>query len=270
MTLHTNYTWMKHQEEANLCIAEVARRANVGETTIRRWEQIHGLNFTRMSRTEASLLGSATRKETSKIDFFDVIDAPEKAYFLGLLASDGFVTSHRAQMELHKQDRDILTKFQEHVPKSHLRTKSKKKPYMLVLSLDSLHCVESLSRYGIVRRKSRSLTIPELPGTLYPHFYRGMFDGDGSIGARQATLTSGSLSFIEGTKAMWEELFSQKVYVQTFDTFYRIILNRRNHKIMDWMYETPVPSMQRKLDLYNAHWKSYHQGLEAEDKKPQR
>ncbi|MEK6878698.1 MAG: hypothetical protein AABY22_03775, partial [Nanoarchaeota archaeon] len=57
------------------------------------------------------------RKHFFDFDFFNIINTEEKAYFLGLLYSDGFITKNGNQVviSLQENDVDILEKFKKSI-----------------------------------------------------------------------------------------------------------------------------------------------------------
>lgn len=125
-------------------------------------------------------------------DFFDSIDTEEKAYMLGLLVADGCIKNraeneggnlqHCICIELHKDDSYLLTKFLELVNCKNKLTKHKD---CMVLRFHSDHMANSLSKFGIVPRKTgheRIDWIYNIPDDLQRHVIRGLFDGDGWIG----------------------------------------------------------------------------------------
>ena len=120
------------------------------------------------------------RKPQVKEDFFDVINEEEKAYFLGLLYSDGNIhTKYNAiVLKLQKRDKEILSKL------SHLILGKEKllvSENNYVLQFSSQHIKQRLIEIGCHPNKTFTLIFPDLPSNMIQHFIRGYFDGDGSI-----------------------------------------------------------------------------------------
>ena len=93
-------------------------------------------------------------------DFFENIDTEAKAYFLGLMYSDGSVT--RNQFYIKLKDEDILQKF-----KKELQTEAPirriEKPYsMYILEVSCKKLCDQLISHGCVPNKTRVLRLPKL------------------------------------------------------------------------------------------------------------
>jgi hypothetical protein len=126
------------------------------------------------------------------INSFELIDTEEKAYWLGFIYADGYVTnSDRFNLEisLKRSDKDHLDKFLSFLM-SDAKVSDKTiylggKEYLASrILIHSKKLVEDLISKGCVPRKSLILTFPNeniLPQSLVRHFIRGYFDGDGSI-----------------------------------------------------------------------------------------
>jgi Homeodomain-like domain len=124
-------------------------------------------------------------------DYFDQIDTPEKAYWLGFIAADGCVTgfesgNRRLQIKLARKDRDHLVLLHKALKASRpIRdteevTLGERRPYS-VLAVYSPQIADALVRCGITPRKSHTLQPWDGPAALMPHYWRGLVDGDGSI-----------------------------------------------------------------------------------------
>jgi uncharacterized protein YerC len=121
--------------------------------------------------------------------YFDQIDTPEKAYWLGFIGADGCVTGSkylRLQVKLARKDRDHLVLLQQAVKarrpvRDHEElTLGVMRPYS-TLAVYSPPLAEALISHGITRRKSATLQPWDGPAALMPHYWRGLVDGDGHI-----------------------------------------------------------------------------------------
>ena len=111
------------------------------------------------------------------IDFFENIDTPEKAYILGYFYADGYVNINKgnADLCLNQKDTNILTTIHETVGGKLFSCKRD----MIKLSFYSKKICEDLTKHGCHQNKTFTLIFPEITSTLYSHFIRGYFDGDG-------------------------------------------------------------------------------------------
>ena len=132
-----------------------------------------------------------TRGGCENEDYFDRIDAPDKAYWLGFIAADGCVTGFgsgfpRLQIKLAVKDHDHLVllcgalKARQPVRDFEDFSAGEMRSYSAV-AIGSLRLVEALVSHGITPRKSHTLQPWRGPDDLLPHYWRGLIDGDGSI-----------------------------------------------------------------------------------------
>ena len=126
--------------------------------------------------------------------YFDQIDTPDKAYWLGFLGADGCVTGFtrgtkeylRLQVKLARKDRGHLVtlhgalKARRPIRDFEEESFGKMVP-VSVLAVSSPPLARALISHGIVRRKTDALEPWDGPAHLMPHYWRGLVDGDGSI-----------------------------------------------------------------------------------------
>lgn len=139
---------------------------------------------------EAGLIGKQPYTYYYNTDYFEKIDTPPKAYYLGFILGDGCVHSNindnrqwTVNISIHPKDRDILEKF-----KNQLNTK---KPIYeslngshpnVTLQISSDKMYKDLFKYGVKERKSTEpSSIKNIPEKYERDFLRGFFDADGSI-----------------------------------------------------------------------------------------
>jgi hypothetical protein len=137
---------------------------------------------------------SRIRKHICNENYFEKIDSNEKAYWLGLLFADGYVRKRRQLNGKHKQggivgislkngDEYLLEKLIIDLESTYKLTKQIKGDFLSYkLEVNSSKMTYDLIRLGCVLNKSLILSPPNLENKFIPHFIRGYFDGDGSIG----------------------------------------------------------------------------------------
>ena len=128
--------------------------------------------------------------------FFENIDTEEKAYWLGFFYADGWVTINQktnsgvAGIELQVGDINHLKKFNKSIGGNYkitTRTREHEFEGRIIRSDEccirvfSRSMVDDLINHGVIQNKSYKLEFPNIDESLYPHFIRGHFDGDGSI-----------------------------------------------------------------------------------------
>lgn len=142
------------------------------------------------------------RQNELKFDetIFDSIDNEEKAYWLGFIYADGYISSHK-EGEKKKYTFEISLKGSdiEHLEKFH-RFSKHKNPNQVKLGkvkyngkeytrcrwfVTNKHLWNTLNSYGCTPNKSLTLQFPDTSifkdQSLIRHFIRGYFDGDGSF-----------------------------------------------------------------------------------------
>lgn len=126
-------------------------------------------------------------------NYFDNIDTPDKAYFLGFIYADGFVLKNHDKGRGHNvlgitlAETEPLEKINKYIECnkpifSFTQDGYKKDSQKYRLTFPSDHLVESLKKWGCTERKTFTIKFPDfLPENLIHHFIRGYFDGDGSV-----------------------------------------------------------------------------------------
>lgn len=129
--------------------------------------------------------------------YFDVIDNEHKAYWLGLLLADGFLSNsgHATEsfgISLSIKDKYILEEFvkdlestyvvKEYIGKSKFENSCTDFAYAKLL-IKSKQIFNKLIEYGFTTKKSYDGVVPEeyIPNDLKIHFIRGYFDGNGGL-----------------------------------------------------------------------------------------
>lgn len=113
-------------------------------------------------------------------DYFSEIDSPIKAYWLGWLITDGCVSKgNNIALTLQARDKDILFLFEKDLGlENHVKVFNKK---YYRLSFCCKKMAQDLAKYGIVKNKTFTVTIPEMREKYIPYLLRGCFEGDGGI-----------------------------------------------------------------------------------------
>lgn len=215
-----------------------------------------------------------------KEDFFQNIDSEEKAYFLGLLISDGNVfkdnTGRQASISitLDLKDEYMLEKFKEVLQAN------------TSIGYDGRGCgqiavrsnimAQDLAQYGVVPRKSYSTYLPVFSDKVMPHLIRGIFDGDGSIMAKPSLNDKDHNRFLHtisfcGAHKLMEDIsnyafehldLKQKPTVYDYKDRQLSELKIQNiHDIKifgDWIYNNSTVYLNRKKDIYNIFLEHYN------------
>lgn len=161
----------------NSSMAELAVLFKVSSHTIRYWLIKMGVHECRTF---------ANYYKESPLDYFENVNTEKKAYFLGLLVSDGCVSGNEIVIRLQEGDRYILEEFALDIgfDKDKVTLIPKRKETcknQASLRFSNQKMVKDLSKYGVVPNKSHITYFPDISEEFHSHFIRGVFDGDGSI-----------------------------------------------------------------------------------------
>lgn len=139
-----------------------------------------------------------------KVDYFHNVNNREKAYWLGVLYSDGCISKHHTsiqiQIELNQGDECLIDRFCECVGLD----KTRKRHRIRETDTESVTICficrkmgEDLLRHGLKFEKSRTIEYPKSLGTrdLELAFLLGYYDGDGAH--HTTRITSGSIRFLK-------------------------------------------------------------------------
>jgi len=113
-----------------------------------------------------------------------VQDSEYKYYFLGIIASDGWISknSSRVELTLKEGDRDYLEILKRSITDRPLIYKQKQKAYRLIL--EDYDIKNEIMKYINCYDKTFNLVFPNIPDQYMKDFMRGYLDGDGTIGVK--------------------------------------------------------------------------------------
>lgn len=216
--------------------------------------------------------------------YFDVIDTPRKAYWLGFIYADGWITKYRSHpgrnnyefgMELQRSDRYILEELNkdlggvhaikdlENTNSNKLGTQKADKTFSSALRVYSKDIVNGLLSNGIDLRKTVSDVFPKVSEDMFPAFLRGYIDGDGCIHKMKANrlavhITGANLKAMEYLRDVLISRYGihANIYSEEFDKYrtkYRLYCFRDKdvRTLLDLIYsDKDVPFLIRKRDRY--------------------
>ena len=141
-------------------------------------------------RTDSSIQARASklgvRYLTYNKEYFNIIDSPTKAYWLGFLYADGYVTSDdRWGLELQLSDMSHMKNLLDELSYSgNIKTRDRKGIESCSFLIKNKDMTNSLKDKGVIPNKTCCLEFPSvdvLENKYYSHFIRGFFDGDGCV-----------------------------------------------------------------------------------------
>jgi hypothetical protein len=150
---------------------EIARRLNIGKTTVNRW---------------ANELGFKHKKHTVNCRFFDQFNE-YSTYILGLIYADGNIAWNPSKgyqaltITAAAKDKHHLENIRKLLSSTKpLLFSEKTNSYRLIANSKKL-CLK-LMGLGVTPKKTLTLKFPQfIPPEQMPHFIRGIIDGDGTV-----------------------------------------------------------------------------------------
>ena len=205
-------------------------------------------------------------------NYFEVINTPNKAYWLGFLYADGCILireknnkkSYILEVSLNEDDTTHLEKFKmclkSNSPIKHKTIKEKYKACRLTICNKKI--CEDLIKLGCTPRKSLTLTFPseeQVPKELIPHFIRGYLDGDGCIfnnGKEKRIGFVGTKNILENIQnIMYDEFGLTKTKIQSKGQAFQCMWSGTGNlkTWFDYLYDyEDIIFLQRKFEKFFA------------------
>lgn len=209
--------------------------------------------------------------------YFDNIDTEEKAYWLGFLTADGWISKSNKTgagvvgIELQYGDIKHLKKFNKSISGNYritdrwktcdLSNNTDKKNHMCCIRIYSIKMYEDLEIIGFTNNKSYDFCIPVIDDSLIRHYIRGYFDGDGCLCLSNKSF---GVSFITASLRFKDSLlkvlngngFYPKDYSYISDynntPMYRPEFTKNSERLrfLDWIYSDSTIYLDRKYKKY--------------------
>ena len=186
---------------------------------------------------------------------------PESAYFLGWTLTDGGIreysgkgTSSAVIFDLKDREAiEILSRVLGHTREPQPIGKHWR------LSASSVHLVERLKELGVGPAKSLTVTLPPVPEVVFPHFARGVVEGDGSLsidkkGQFRVSVNSASYEFLKAfqTSVPFDGSFFEVGKGKRKNPLYRLAFaGRKALRFGEWIYrDSNGMRLMRKYERY--------------------
>lgn len=274
--------WLE-EKAASSSDHEIAEELGVHAATIRYHRLKHGIRSFTARTGQMKVKGSweprrrgvhsARASNELKVDYFRSIDQPEKAYWIGVLATDGCVSENsRISLSQTIADGCLVDSFASAVgAEMFLRTREiTHEGFLGVGKTRTQRCVRFTSQQmaadlavqGITHRKTKILHISDC-ASLYPAAYlRGCLDGDGTVGKINFKFSSGSEAWIDQARTLIERHTGRHLakYRQVSSMTNRevFILQgvRGDQPVLEWIYSPSGGSerLERKYKRFHRYW----------------
>jgi len=198
MKKYMDREWLyTHYHIDKMTIVEIAKMARCGATTVQSW--MKKLDIPRRSHSEGGIISKSNRRHHWNEGFFDTL-TPDVAYVIGFIIADGWLSTNQYRanynISISQKEKGILSTIAEAAGCDPQQVAPMGGSY--VLRMWSAHAKETLiDIYGIPAGRTKSY-VSRIPRVILkddnnlPHFIRGYFDGDGTVGFASFGFTSGS------------------------------------------------------------------------------
>lgn len=222
----------------------IGAKYDLDNKTIHRYCRMYGVKL--LSQPEA-----AARLHRNELPdyLFKTPLTPKMSWLVGIITTDGNI-NERDQVRVISVDKDIPDQCREvagvgSVYGQNPSTPNRQRYYVWTYAAQGL--AVRLARFGIVPRKTYTITLHDMKDLHPPSYVRGLWDGDGhwrvdKSGYLRAGIGSASQVFIE---ALWDYL---KPIVHSNAKFYKHpskehwiirVDKRRARALAEWMYQDP-------------------------------
>ncbi len=252
-------------------------------------EHLRGVSITEISSKYNTDCGYHFRKRCFKVinrryterkskitDYFEEIDNEFKAYFMGLLYSDGYISesSYIVSISLNKKDRSVLDKINSVLCPDNILREVRNQ---IELKITSKEFYDNMLKHGMLPNKTYKNCKIKIPIELLHHFVRGYFDGDGTVFYDGNFFRFNIASIKEKLIQDFSEIFNQagiyssinketregkfllrpnsKEYETYYKDMFRVIVRRKADLLLlfDYLYKDSQYFMERKHNLFNQY-----------------
>lgn len=247
----------KEYANSSSSIRELSTKYNIPRQTFQGWLLAKGYNIT-----------NRRASKNFNVNYFDIINTEEKAYWLGFLFADGALTqnnkSYHIELSLKIEDSSHVKKFAKAINKDKIIDKI----YRTRCILGSKHLFNTLTNYGCTIRKSLTLKFPNINifknENLIRHFIRGYFDGDGCISYSNKEHTYpivtvlGTREFLDGIQKIYNSNHKYSNANKNQEITKQLSFSGKSAiNFMHWLYKDSKIYLERKFNRYKECCRLY-------------
>jgi hypothetical protein len=232
--------------------AEIAKICRCSTGAVRWWRRKLGIATKPWRRRKSAL--------PIDQDFFSDINTEAKAYFLGFLTADGYVSKSGRTVSccVSAGDVHILEDLRDAAGSGARITDKKVAGYpgskpQKVIVLSSKKLVGDLAIHGVVPNKTHTIRYADVTPELERHYIRGIVDGDGYIGKQQFAVV-GTSALLDGITAAVRRHTGCALVSSPMRGCPRIVGSRRDRDALRWLYDGAVHVLSRKHQNFVEFW----------------
>lgn len=253
--------------QSGLSMASLGKKWGCSLSTIKNILKAYQIPSRTLSQARRNFL-----KETLNEEIFEKIDTPDKAYWLGVMYSDGYISktglyTNYFGLAVSSKDKEWLLKFKHFLDYNgnihDYKVVSGYKPDALYsrLLIGSNHIVECLEKLGVVEHKTKIINkMPDI--NFKDDFIRGYIDGDGSLSKKHPRLTiCGNKNFLIDIA----KYFGIKYNIYPDKSIFDLQYNKQESEYLEKrLYKNALTFLGRKYDIAK---RSFNSPLTLEDVK---
>lgn len=271
----------KRKKVDQIVLNKILELASLGVTKTRISKEV-GLSIPsvrKFLKTGEPLFSKETYSKNES--FFNEINTPEKAYWLGWVASDGNLNEKNKSITIciQKRDEDVLKLLKNIIgsdrPIFNYKSNNYKDKEYLTLQVSSKILYADIIRHGVSKNKTKTVFIPDyLQGDLFRYYLRGYFEGDGNFYISKGW-QSGEISIVGQSEKIFNQI-KDLVFCQTgingslkrkktksnnkdsYIFIYKLSGMRNCLAFLSWLYSGfEHLSLKRKYDSYKKELENY-------------
>lgn len=205
------------------------------------------------------------RKYRVNDSFFSKIDSEIKAYLLGFLYADGYLTNDgRIGINLNRKDEEVVKLIQQYICPNNIieytNHQNIKRDPQVVLRFMSKQMYLDLVELGFTLDKTNTESdiFTKVPNELKSHFIRGFCDGDGSIRCDKVkNHYKMSVVFVNGSRKILDDidlfLTTNQGTKSDLKTYHKLSYGKQRlvKNVIDIIYKNSNFFLKRKFHIAN-------------------
>lgn len=251
--------------QEGLSMAKLGKKYLCDPSTIRNIMKVYGVRSRTLSEARRNSIGYTLNEDT-----FEKIDTRDKAYWLGVMYSDGYIScanQYTSYMGLSVNIADIewVEKFKDFlgyngtIKQYRVSSGYKIGAEYVRLSIGNNKIVSDLISLGVVENKTKKIkSLPKVP--FLDDFIRGYIDGDGSLLKKRPHFQiSGNREFLLEAAKYFNIPYSLREDKSIYCLSYR---KKESEYLEKRLYKNANSFLQRKYDIAR---RSFNSPLTLED-----
>ena len=230
---------------------EIGRRVGINQRSVSELLKRHGVKAFRKP--------GPPRVYRLNEGYFDEIDTPEKAYWLGFIAADGGIAQRYKNGDRRGMGLFVRVGAADvgHLQQLADALESEAKPKIRKdgaadVRFNSRSLAAGLIAHGVTPRKTWTCSPWDAPADLAPHYWRGLVDGDGTVMPDGKTIVLvGTLAMVEGFRSFAAGICGTGAAPRQYPGCWRVTIQGRRqvHAMLTALYADDCVALARKKEI---------------------